>query len=337
MSKIIRIGVDTSKSVFQLHGVDAAERPVVLKKLRRGEMRRFFGSLPPTVIGMEACGGAHHWARVLQELGHEVRLLPPQYVKPYVKRGKNDAADAAAICEAMSRPSMRFVPVKTTENQAALMLHGSRELLVKQRTMLLNAVRGHAAEFGVVGAKGVGRIAELLERIAAAETVPELARGIFARLAEQIEALDKQLAALDRQLMAWHRNDERSRRLAGIPGVGPIIATALAMKVPDPSVFRSGRHFAAWVGLTPKDHSTAGRQRLGGITRAGDETLRHLLVSGAMAVIRRAKPGRASPWLLSLLARKSKMEAAVALANKTARIAWAMMMRGEVYRRPAAA
>lgn len=337
MSKIIRIGVDTSKSVFQLHGVDAAERPVVLKKLRRGEMRRFFGSLPPTVIGMEACGGAHHWARVLQELGHEVRLLPPQYVKPYVKRGKNDAADAAAICEAMSRPSMRFVPVKTTENQAALMLHGSRELLVKQRTMLLNAVRGHAAEFGVVGAKGVGRIAELLERIAAAETVPELARGIFARLAEQIEALDKQLAALDRQLMAWHRNDERSRRLAGIPGVGPITATALAMKVPDPSVFRSGRHFAAWVGLTPKDHSTAGRQRLGGITRAGDETLRHLLVSGAMAVIRRAKPGRASPWLLSLLARKSKMEAAVALANKTARIAWAMMMRGEVYRRPAAA
>ncbi len=336
MSKIIRIGVDTSKSVFQVHGVDAAERPVVLRKLRRGEMRRFFGSLPPTVIGMEACGGAHHWARVLQELGHEVRLLPPQYVRPYVKRGKNDAADAAAICEAMSRPSMRFVPVKTAENQAALMLHGSRELLVKQRTMLLNAVRGHAAEFGVVGAKGVGRIAELLERIAAA-TVPELAREIFARLAEQIEALDKQLAALDRQLMAWHRKDERSRRLAGIPGVGPIIATALAMKVPDPSVFRSGRHFAASLGLTPKDHSTAGRQRLGGITRAGDETLRHLLVSGAMALIRRAKPGRASPWLLSLLARKSKMEAAVALANKTARIAWAMMMRGEVYRRPAAA
>lgn len=336
MSKIIRIGVDTSKSVFQLHGVDAAEQLVLLKKLRRGEMRRFFGSLPPTVIGMEACGGAHHWARVLQELGHEVRLLPPQYVKPYVKRGKNDAADAAAICEAMSRPSMRFVPVKTVENQAALMLHGARDLLIRQRTMLLNAVRGHAAEFGVVGAKGVGRISELLERIAAS-TLPELAHRIFASLSEQLEALEEQLTVLDRQLSAWHRQNECSRRLAGIPGVGPVVATALAMKVPDPRVFRSGRHFAAWVGLTPKDHSTAGRQRLGGITRAGDEALRHLLVSGAMAVIRRAKPGRASPWLLGLLARKSKMEAAVALANKTARIAWAMMMRGEVYRRPAAA
>jgi transposase len=337
MIEVIRVGVDTSKSVFQVHGVDVTERPVLLKKLRRGEMKRFFGSLPPTVIGMEACGGAHHWARVLQELGHEVRLLPPQYVKPYVKRGKNDAADAAAICEAMSRPGMRFVAVKTAESQAALMLHGSRDLLIRQRTMLLNAVRGHAAEFGVVGAKGVGRMAELLERIAASTAVPALAREIFARLADQIEALDQQLTALDRQLRAWHRSNERSRRLAGIPGVGPIVATALAMKVPDPGVFRSARHFAAWVGLTPKDHSTAGRQRLGGITRAGDETLRHLLVSGAMAVIRRAKPGQASPWLLGLLARKSRKEAAVALANKMARIAWAMMMSGEVYRRPKAA
>lgn len=336
MNEVIRVGVDTSKSVFQVHGVDAAERPILVKKLRRGEMRRLFSSLPPTVIGMEACGGAHHWARVLQELGHEVRLLPPQYVKPYVKRGKNDAADAAAICEAMSRPSMRFVPVKTRESQAELMLHGSRELLIRQRTMLLNAVRGHAAEFGVVGAKGVGRIAELLERIAASSAVPELARGIFARLAGQIEALEEQLAALDRQLRAWHRQNERSRRLATIPGVGPVVATALAMKVPDPGAFRSARHFAAWVGLTPKDHSTAGRQRLGAITRAGDETLRHLLVSGAMAVIRRAKPGRASPWLLNLLARKSRMEAAVALANKMARIAWAMMISGEVYRQPEA-
>lgn len=337
MIEVIRVGVDTSKSVFQVHGVDVTERPVLLKKLRRGEMKRFFGSLPPTVIGMEVCGGAHHWARVLQELGHEVRLLPPQYVKPYVKRGKNDAADAAAICEAMSRPGMRFVAVKTAESQAALMLHGSRDLLIKQRTMLLNAVRGHAAEFGVIGAKGVGRIAELLERIAASTAVPALAREIFARLAEQIEALDQQLTALDRQLRAWHRSNERSRRLAGIPGVGPIVATALAMKVPDPAVFRSARHFAAWVGLTPKDHSTAGRQRLGGITRAGDETLRHLLVSGAMAVIRRAKPGRVSPWLLGLLARKSRKEAAVALANKMARIAWAMMISGEVYRQPTAA
>jgi transposase len=232
---------------------------------------------------------------------------------------------------------MRFVPVKSAESQAALMLHRARDLLIRQRTMLLNALRGHAAEFGVVGAKGVGRLGELLERIAATAALPELAREIFARLAEQVEALDRQLAVLDRQLRTWHRQNECSRRLAGIPGVGPVLATALTMTVPDPTVFRSGRHFAAWVGLTPKDHSTAGRQRLGGITRAGDETLRHLLVSGAMAVIRRARPGRAAPWLLGLLARKSRMEAAVALANKMARIAWAMMRRGEVYRRALAA
>jgi transposase len=335
--EVIRIGVDTSKSVFQLHGVDAMEAPVLRKKLRRGEMRRFFATLPRTVIGMEACGGAHHWARELQALGHEVRLLPPQYVKPYVKRGKNDMADAAAICEAMSRPSMRFVPVKTAEQQAALMLHGARDLLVKQRTMLLNAVRGHAAEFGMVGAKGVGRIAGLLEQVAATPGIPELARAIFAGLAGQIAALEEQLGALDRQLMAWHRQSASSRGLTAIPGVGPITATALVMKVPDPSVFRSARHFAAWVGLTPKDHSTAGRQRLGGITRAGDETLRRLLVNGAMAVIRRAKLGHATPWLRSLLARKSAMQAAVALANKTARIAWALMARGEAYRQPKAA
>ncbi|MEK7244939.1 MAG: IS110 family transposase [Pseudomonadota bacterium] len=335
MNEIIRIGVDTSKSIFLVHGVDAAERPVLRKKLRRGDVERFFAALPPTVIGLEACGAAHHWARVLRGLGHEARLPPPQYVKPYVKRGKNDAADAEAICEAMSRPGMRFVPVKAAENQAALMLHGARDLLIKQRTMLVNAVRGHAAEFGIAGAKGVGRVAELLERIAADETVPALAREIFARLAEQTEALEDQVRALDRQLLAWHRADERSRRLATIPGVGPIGATALAMKVPDPSVFRSGRHFAAWLGLTPKDHSTAGRQRLGGITRKGDETLRYLLVSGAMAVIQRAKPGRTSPWLLGLLARKPKKLAAVALANKTARIAWALMMHGGIYRRPA--
>ena len=336
MVEVIRVGVDTSKSVFQVHGVDASERAVLVKKLRRSEVERFLASLAPTLVGLEACGGAHHWARVLRRLGHEVRLLPPQYVKPYVKRGqKNDAADAAAICEALGRPSMRFVPVKTAENQAALMLHGTRDLLLKQRTMLVNAVRGHAAEFGVVGAKGVGRIGDLLERVAASEAVPELARAMFASMGRQADALERQIEELDRQLTAWHRSSECSRRLAAIPSVGPITATALAMKVPDPSVFRSARHFAAWLGLTPKDHSTAGRQRLGGITRAGDETLRRLLVSGAMAVIRRARPGRTSPWLLSLLARKAKKQASVALANKTARIAWAMMKRGEAYRQAA--
>lgn len=329
MSEIIRVGIDTSKSVFQVHGVDAAERPVLCKKLRRGEVERFFAALAPTMIGLEACGAAHHWARVLQGLGHGVRLLPPQYVKPYVKRGKNDAADAAAICEAMSRPGIRFVPVKTAENQAALMLHGARDLLLKQRTMLANAIRGHAAEFGIAGAKGLCQVGPLLERIVATD-VPALAREIFARLAEQIEDVDT-------QLRAWHRANERSRRLTAIPGVGVIGATALAMKVPDPGVFRSGRHLAAWLGLTPKDHSTAGRQKLGGITRAGDETVRRLLVSGAMAVIQRAKPGRSSPWLPRLLARKPKKLAAVALANKTARIAWALMRRGTTYQHPAAA
>ena len=334
MNEIIRIGLDTSKSVFQVHGVDAAERPVLRKTLRRADMERFFASLPPTLIGLEACGASHHWARVLQRLGHQVRLLPPQYVKPYLKRGQNDAADAEAICEAMSRPSMRFVPVRTAENQAELMLLGTRELLLKQRTMLTNAIRGHAAEFGVTGAKGIGRVQELLDRIGDDRAMPELARTMFVHLAEQMEALETQISAADKQLRAWHRLSEPSRRLAAVPSIGPIIASALVMKVPDPSVFKSGRHFAASIGITPKDHSTAGRQRLGGITRAGDETLRRLLVSGAMAVIQRAKPGRTSPWLLQLLARKPKKLAAVALANKTARIAWAMMMRGEAYRRP---
>jgi transposase len=337
MTEIIRIGLDTSKYVFQVHGVDAAEQPALRKKLRRADLERFFAGLAPTVIGLEACGASHHWARVLQRLGHEVRLLPPQYVKPYVKRGKNDAADAEAICEAMSRPSMRFVAVKTVENQAALMLHGARDLLIKQRTMLANAIRGHAAEFGVAGAKGVGRVAELLAHINADAAVPELARETFARLGAQLAAIERQLRELETKLLAWHRGHEGSRRVATIPGIGPITATALAMKVPDPSQFRSGRHFAAWLGLTPKDHSTAGRQRLGVITRAGDATLRRLLVAGAMAVIRHAKPGRASPWLLALLARKPKKLAAVALANKSARIAWAVMRRGETYQRPAMA
>lgn len=337
MEKLSRVGMDTSKSVFVLHAVNQAEQPVLRKKLHRQQVLAFFAGLAPTKVGIEACGGAHYWARELMKLGHEVVLLPPQYVKAYVKRGKNDAADAEAICEAMGRPSMRFVPIKTVENQAALMLHGTRDLLTKQRTMLVNALRGHAMEFGVVAAKGVAGLCVLLERIAANPAVPELAREIFARMAEQIDGLDKQIKALDRQLLAWHRQNECSRRLAAIPGVGPIVATALVMKLPDPKLFRSGRHFAAWIGLTPKDHSSGGRQRLGGITRAGDETLRRLLVSGAMAVVRRAKPGRTSPWLLALLQRKSRLEAGVALANKIARIAWAMMARGETYRRPEAA
>jgi len=329
---IIRIGVDTAKHVFELHGVDEHEQPVLRRQLRRGQVEPFFAKLAPTRIGLEACGAAHHWARVLQTLGHAVVLIPPQYVKPYVKRGKNDAIDAAAICEAMSRPSMRFVPVRTAANQAELMLHGARALLIKQRTMLVNAIRGHAAEFGVIAAKGARGLHDLVARLTEPE-VPALAREIFTAMAQQIERVDVAIRGLEKKLLAWHRGNPRSRRLAGIPGVGPIGAAALAVKVPDPAVFRSGRHFAAWLGLTPKDHSTAGRQRLGVITRAGDETLRGLLVSGATAVVKYAKPGRTAPWLLALLARKPRRLAAVALANKNARIAWAMMMRGEAYRR----
>ena len=332
MNEIIRIGIDLSKRVFQVHGVNGVEQTVLRRTLRRDQMERFFAALPATLIGMEACGSAHHWARVLQGLGHVVRLLPPQYVKPYVKRGKNDAADAEAICEALSRPSMRFVPVRSRDNQAELMLHTTRDLLLKQKTMLINAIRGHAAEFGVTGAKGSDSISALQQRIATTEAVPELAREILARLFEQIRSLGQQALELERKLKAWHRGHEGSRRLSTIPGIGPINATALTMNVSDPRVFRSARHFAAWLGLTPKDHSTAGRQRLGVITRAGDETLRRLLVNGAMAVIKYAKPGRASPWLLNLLARKPKKVVAIALANKMARIAWVLMTRGEVYR-----
>ncbi|MEC5292980.1 MULTISPECIES: IS110 family transposase [unclassified Aurantimonas] len=334
MEQIIRIGMDTSKHVFQLHGVNAAEEPVLRKKLRRKEMIAFFEKAPPTVIAIEACGASHHWARLLQSFGHEVKLLPPQFVKPYVKRGKNDAADAEALCEAMSRPTMRFVPVKTSEQQAALMLTGVRDRLIRNRTQLANSIRGYAAEFGLTAAKGMSKIEPLLERIAADETLPELARELFALHGEEYAQLQAQLEEIDAKLMAWHRADECSRRLAQIPGVGPIGASLLVMKAPAPETFQSARHFAAWLGLTPKDHSTAGKVRLGVITRAGDEALRSVLVVGATAVIQHVRRGRGAvwPWLADLLKRKPPKLAAVALANKIARIAWKMMMSGETYR-----
>jgi transposase len=331
---IIRIGLDTSKHVFLIHGVDENEQPVLRRQLRRSEVEKFFAKLPPTRIGMEACGASHHWARVLRRLGHDVVLIPPQYVKPYVQRGKNDAIDAEAICEAMSRPKMRFVPVKTAEQQAALTMLGVRDLLVKQRTMLINAIRGHAAEFGVTVAKGPKQVTELLRRLATEEGVPALAREMISVLAGQLHGLDIKLKTIEARLMTWHRQDQRSQCLATIPGIGPIGGVSFALKVPDPKAFRSGRHFAAWVGITPREDSTGGKQRLGKISRQGDEDLRRLLVLGATAVIRAAKPGRAAPWLLGLLARKSKKVAAVALANKMARIVWAMMVSGETYRRP---
>jgi len=336
VTKLIRIGVDTSKSVFQLHGVDEAEQPLLRKKLRRAQMMAFFAKLEATKIGMEACGASHHWARELEALGHEVVLLPPQYVKAYLKRGKNDAADAEAICEAMSRPTMRFVPVKDAHRQAAQMLIGLREAALRHRTRVSNTIRGHAAEFGLVVPKGLAHIEPLLERAAADEMLPLLAREMFALLAEQFRRVDAEAKAITAKLMAYHRDHEQSRRLAEVPAIGPIGAANLTIKVVDPKAFRSGRDFAAWLGLTPKDHSTAGKTRLGVITRAGDEALRCLLVSGAMAVIQQANRGRGHrpAWLVELLKRKTLKQAAVALANKTARIAWKLMVSGERYQQP---
>jgi transposase len=333
VNKIIRIGIDTSKSVFVLHGVDAAEQPVLRRKLRRGQVLEFFAKLEPTKIGIEACGAAHQWARELTALGHEVVLLPPQYVKPYVKRNKNDAADAEAICEAMSRPTMRFVPVKTAEQQAALMLAGRRDGLIRRRTQLTNTIRGYAAEFGLIAAKGLDKIAPLLTRIAAEEGLPELARELFADYGQDYAELGKQIAKIEAKLKAWHKDNALSRRLAELPTIGPIGASMLVMKVTDPHAFGAGRNFSAWIGLTPKDHSTAGKMRLGVITRAGDEALRSVLVAGATAVIQQVRKGRGhpSPWLLELLKRKPPKLAAVALANKMARIAWKLMVSGERY------
>jgi transposase len=333
VTKIIRIGVDTSKSVFVLHGVDEAEQPVLRKKLRRKQMHEFFAKLEPTRVGMEACGSAHYWARELQASGHQVVLLPPQYVKPYVKRSKNDAADAEAICEAMSRPTMRFVPVKTAEQQAALMLAGTRDALIRRRTQLTNMIRGYAAEFGLTAAKGLDKIEPLLARIAAEAKLPGLAKELFATHAKEYARLKAEIQKIEAKLMAWHKHNDLSRRLVEIPGIGPIGAVLAAMKVPNPRAFRCGRDFSAWMGLTPKDHSTAGKTRLGVITRAGDEALRCVLVSGATAVIRHAKRGngRPSPWLLELLKRKPAKLAAIALANKNARVVWKLMVSGERY------
>ena len=332
MEQIIRIGMDTSKQIFQLHGVDANEKVVLRKKLRRKDMVAFFEKLPPTVIAIEACGASHHWARLLQPMGHTVKLIAPQLSKPYVKRGKNDSADAEALCEAESRPTMRFVPVKTVEQQAALMLVGVRDRLVRNRTQLANSIRGYAAEFGVTAAKGISRLNPLLEQLQADVSLPSLARELFSILSNEFAELQVKIAEIEAKLIARHRADECSQRLDKIPGVGPIGATLLIMKTPEPERFRSGRQFAAWIGLTPRDHSTAGKVRLGGITRAGDEGLRCVLITGATAVIQHAlRSGKASPWLAEILQRKPPKLVAIALANKMARIAWKMMRTGEGY------
>jgi transposase len=333
VDQITRIGMDTSKHFFQLNGVDGAERPVLRRKLRRHEVLTFFAKQRPTVIGMEACGAGHYWARELRKLGHEVKLIAPQHVKAYVKRNKNDGRDAEGLCEAMSRPTMQFVPVKTEEQQAALMLMGVRQQLMTRRTQLSNAIRGYAAEFGLIAAKGLVKVEPLLAQISQDESLPVLAREMFTLQGRDYARLQIELKAVEVRLMVWHRANADSWRLAKIPGIGPIGATTLVMKAPNPQLFPSGRHFAAWIGLTPKDHSTAGKIRIGKITRAGDEMLRSVLVAGATSVIQQAKKGRGrpSPWLVALLARKPPKLAAVALANKTARIAWKLLTTGESY------
>jgi transposase len=336
MATIARLGIDTSKSLFQLHGVNEREEAVLRKQVRRGQFLAFIAKLAPTEIGLEACGASHHWARQLQALGHMVVLLPPQHVKPYVGLNKNDKIDAAAICEAMSRPKIRerFVAVKSAEQSAAQML-GTRDGLLHRRTQLSNTIRGHAAEFGLVTPKGLAHIQPLLERIAADQTVPALAKELFATLGQEFTELRPRIAQLDKKLKAFQRSNELCRRLVEVPTIGPVIASSMVVKISNPAAFRSGRRCAAWLGLTPKDHSTAGKMRHGGITRAGDEGLRAALVSGATAYIQQVKRGRTRPssWLAQLLKRKPEKLAAVALANKTARIAWKLMTSGQRYDR----
>jgi len=339
MGEVITIGLDIAKSVFQVHGVDGLGVVVIRKRVSRAKMLEFFAGLPRCLIGIEACPAAHHWARELQAIGHTVRLMPPSYVKAYLKRSKNDANDAAAICEAVTRPSMRFVAVKTKEQQAALMLHRARQLLVRQRTMLSNAIRGHLSELGIVSAKGRNGTDELLEIIGkdADSRIPLAARSVLKVLASQYVAIGVEIASISKSILAWHRACEPSRRLEEIPGIGPIVATALVAEISDWMAFSSGRGLAAWIGLVPKQHTTGGKDKLGSITKQGNRYLRWLLVNGAMAVIRYAqKHGtKKHPWLGQLMARRPTKVAAVALANKIARLTWAIMVRGDRYREPA--
>src|SRR3954452_21451069 len=326
------IGLDLAKHVFQVHGVEVNGTVIEKRRLRRNQVLAFFAKLPSCLIGMEACATAHFWARELRRLGHEVRLIPPQYVKPYVRRGKNDAADAAAICEAVSRPSMRYVPIKTEEQQSVLVMHRARDLLVRQRTQLSNAIRGHLAEFGLIQAQGIWNVGRLLDAMRDDATIPEDASATIELLAEQLGALDERINRVDARIAACHKANVVSQRLATIPGIGPLSATAITATVADAAAFRSGREFAAWLGLTPVQKSTGGKQRLGRISRKGDQYIRRLLIIGAHTALLRSKVARANPWIQSLLARCARLKVAVALANKMARIAWALMAKGESYR-----
>ena len=337
MGNVTTIGLDLAKSVFQVHGVDADGAAVVRQRLTRGRVLKFFAKLPPCLIGIEACASSHYWARELIALGHDVKLMPAQYVKPYVKRGKNDAADAEAICEAVTRPTMRFVGIKSPEQQSAMMLHRVRLILNRQRTQLSNALRAHMAEFGIVAPIGRNGIEQLLSVIADTDDgrLPADARGCLDLLVVQLRIVKAQILENDRRILASARETELGRRLMEIPGVGPLLASAVVAAVPDPTVFRSGRDLSAWIGLVPRQNSSGGKERLGTITKAGHGYLRQMLIVGAMAVIRYVeRNGTKRPWLVQLLARRKAKVAAVALANKTARTIWAMMTSGERYREP---
>jgi len=334
MQKFIRIGVDLGKNYFQAHGLPVEGGAVVNRKIRRSKMHEFFVGIAPCRIGMEACGSAHFWARELVAMGHEVVLMPPSYTKPYVKRGKNDAVDAEAICEAMSRPGMRFVPIKSAEQQGTLMLHKTRELLIKQRTMSVNALRSHLTEFGLVVAKGIGHIDELLALAENDTTIPAAARAAVKVLTEVIDGLSQEIDELETKIAEAHAQSETSRLLVGVPGVGKLVASAITAAAPDPTIFKSGRDFAAWLGLTPRQNSSGGKQTLGGITKQGDRHLRKLLVLSATSLLRCVgkRSGALAEWIKALLAKKPARLVTVALANKLARMMWAIMSTGKAFR-----